>query len=141
MADTITEESKAIVRRSFEAMNVRDRAAFIECFDPQAEPFGMSLDEFVEAEFAWFDAFPDLEYTMHELFGEEELVAVRWTFHGTHEGDGGPGPIQSMEPSHEEIEVTGINIIRVRDGQIVDFMGEWSLHELLEAIGLVSMPS
>lgn len=139
MADTSPEDSKVVVRRSLEAMNDRDQATFIDCFSPKAQPFGLDLDEFVDAEFAWFDAFPDLEYTIHEMFGEGELVAVRWTFHGTHEAKGGPDPIQTVEPTHEEVEVTGINVIRVQDGQIVEFKGEWSVHELLDDIGLISL--
>lgn len=140
MAQTSTEESKAVMRRHMEAGNERDRAKFIECFSPEAIPHGVELEEFVEIEFSWFDAFPDLEYSMHEVFGEGELVAGRWTFHGTHTEIGGPGPIKTIEPTHEEVEVTGINIGRVRDGKFVEYTGEWSVHELLDALGLSSLP-
>lgn len=133
-------ENKAVLRRHLEAMNEQDREGFADCFAADALPHGMDLDEFIDAEFAWFDAFPDLHYVIHDVFGEGDRVALHWTFEGTHEKEGGPGVIGAVEPTDEEIEIEGINIARVEDGQIVEYTGAWKVDILLDAFGPIDSP-
>lgn len=141
MDTSTTEQSKMIMERHIDALNNRDRQAFADCFSEDALPHGLDMESFLAAEFSWFEAFPDLEYHTHELVGENEWVALRWTFSGTHDQQGGPGPIQGVAPTGQEIEVTGINIARVRDGKIVEYTGEWSVHELLDQIDIIDIPT
>lgn len=137
MAQAPEEENKAVIQRHTEALNNRDREAFIDCFDQDSTPHGMEFEQFVEVEFSFFDAFPDLQYPIHEVLADGDLVAFRWTFSGTHEGRGGPEPLGSVDPTHEEVEVTGINIARVEDGKIVEYTAEWDVLELLETLDIV----
>lgn len=135
-----TEQNKAVVRRHIEAMNEGDREEFADCFAADAAPHGSDVEEFIEAEFAWFDAFPDLHYTIHDVFGEDDRVAIHWTFEGTHERKGGPDVLSKVEPTYEELEIEGINIARVEDGEIVEYTGTWDVHEMLDAFDLIDWP-
>ena len=135
-----TEQSKEVMRRHLEAMNERDREGCADCFAADGAPHGMDLDAFIEAEFAWFDAFPDLQYTIRDVFAEEDRVAIHWTFEGTHEQKGGPGVVSTAEPTGEEVEIEGMNIASIRDGEIVEYTGTWDVHLLLDAIGLIELP-
>lgn len=137
MARSSEEENEAVIRRHIEALNERDREAFIECFDPNSTPHGMDFDEFVKVEFSFFDAFSNLRYPLHEVLVDGDLVAFRWTFEGTHDGQGGPEPLKSVEPTHEDVEVTGINIARVDGGKIVEYTAEWNYLELLDSVGVI----
>ena len=133
-----SEEDKVdVVHRHIQASNNQDREAFIDCFDSESTPHGMEFDEFVDVEFSFFDAFPDLQYPLHEVLVDGDLVAFRWTFHGRHSGKGGPDPLGSIDPTHEEVEVTGINIARVENGEIVEYIAEWNVLELLETLDII----
>jgi predicted ester cyclase len=49
------------------------------------------------------EAFPDIEYTIEEIFSSGDRVAHRWTFTGTHEAE-----LMGIEPTGRRVEVTGI---------------------------------
>lgn len=143
MSETMIEDSKNLVRQSFEALEARDKDAFGEVFaeDFVVQPHGIEREEFVEEEFAFFDAFPDLSYTLDEMIAEEDRIAVRWSMRGTHNGEGGPKMLHGIKPTGEEIDVTGINIARIENGKIAEWWPEWGTLELFHQLGVVSLPS
>ena len=142
MSGDASEESKELVHRCMDALIDRDREAFAEVFadDFVVQPFGMEREAFIEAEFAYYDAFPDLTYTLDEMIAEGDRIAFRWSMRGTHSGEGGPEPFGQLEPTHEEIDVSGINIARVEDGKITEWWPEWGTLELFQQLGVVSLP-
>lgn len=76
------------------------------------------------------EAFPDLSYGIEDVLVDGEKAAVRWTMRGTHEG-----PLFGVAPSGRTIEVTGMEIDRFEDGQLV---AAWILTDeksILEQIG------
>src|SRR4051812_3860511 len=60
-------------------------------------------------------AFPDIHFTVHDEFAEDDRVAVRWTVTGTQRGT-----FLGHPASGRTIDVTGINIFRIADGKIHD---------------------
>lgn len=140
MPSSTTEETKTVIRRQFDAFNDCNREKFIECFSADASPYGLDFDEFVETEFSFFEAFPDLQRVVKDLFAENDLGAVRWTFTGTHENRGGPDWLSDTAPTYEEVKIPGVDVIRVRNGKIVEYNGEWDYGRLLEQLGLISLP-
>jgi steroid delta-isomerase-like uncharacterized protein len=58
-------------------------------------------------------AFPDIEYSIEEIFSSEDRVAHRWTFTGTHRGE-----LMGIEPTGRRVEVMGIEINRLKRGKI-----------------------
>jgi steroid delta-isomerase-like uncharacterized protein len=65
-------------------------------------------------------AFPDGRNTTDDLIADEERVAQRWTYRGTHQG-----AFQGIPPTGRQVTLTGISIWRVEGGKIVE-----SWHEL-----------
>lgn len=73
---------KEIVQQGFDALNDRDRDAFVELHaedavlhDTDEEYHG--IDDIAEVEFAFFDAFPDLTLTLDEMVADGDTVAAR----------------------------------------------------------------
>lgn len=75
--------------------------------------------EGVKLFFATFrDAFPDVEVIVDELVEDGDRVAVATTFTGTHTGE-----LMGMAPTGRRVSVTGIDIVRVAGGRIVEHRG------------------
>ena len=72
------------------------------------------------------DAFPDAEVSIDELVAEGDRVAVATTLTGTHEGE-----LLGVAPTGRRVSVTGIDLVRVHDGRIVEHRG------LTDTVGLL----
>jgi steroid delta-isomerase-like uncharacterized protein len=62
---------------------------------------------------AFRTAFPDLAFTIGDIVGEDDRVAVQYTFTGTHDGRFG-----DLEPTGRAISVGGMLLAEVADGRI-----------------------
>jgi steroid delta-isomerase-like uncharacterized protein len=67
-------------------------------------------------------AFPDLTVTIEDLVAEGDLVAVRGTWRGTHQGE-----FRGVPPIGRRIELSGMAFWRIAGGQIRE---SWSLIDL-----------
>ena len=72
------------------------------------------------------NAFPDIKYTVEDMFGEGNKLVARWSARGTHKGD-----FMGIPPTGKQVYFTGIEIIRIEDGKAVE---EW---EELDRAGLM----
>jgi predicted ester cyclase len=66
---------------------------------------------------------PDMHVTIEHSVESGEWVANRYTIRGTHTGD-----FFGQQPTGKQFEIKGIDMIRVRDGQIVE---HWAVAEPL----------
>lgn len=64
-------------------------------------------------------AFPDLEYTVEDVTAEGDKVVRRDRVTGTHDGP----LMEVIEPTGQEVELEGIGIYRIEDGQLAE---SWS---------------
>ena len=64
-------------------------------------------------------AFPDLQVTTEDVLEEEDRVALRWKAEGTHHGD-----LMGLAPTGKRVTLTGIEILRVSGGKIVERWAE-----------------
>lgn len=64
-------------------------------------------------------AFPDVQFTVEDTITEGDKVAVKTTMRGTHDG-----PFAGVPASGNAVEVGGCDVLRVRDGKIVE---TWTL--------------
>jgi predicted ester cyclase len=60
-------------------------------------------------------AFPDVRFSIEDIFGEAELVAARWTLMGTQTGE-----LRGRPPTGKPVRVPGNTIFRLREGRIVE---------------------
>ena len=79
-------------------------------------------------------AFPDWTVTTDDLLVAEDKVISRWTVRGTHHG-----PFAGVAPTGRAIELHGISIHRIVDGQIVENWHGVDKLGLLRQIGAVSL--
>ena len=97
---------------------------FVSHNNPPGFPPGV---EGVKQFFSMFrDAFPDVTVVIDELVADGDRVAVATTFTGTHEGE-----LMGMAPTGKRVSVTGIDIVRVAGGRIVEHRG------LTDIVGLM----
>jgi predicted ester cyclase len=66
---------------------------------------------------------PDMEVTTEHSLEDGEWIAHRYTIRGTHKAD-----LFGQPPTGERFEVRGMDMVRVRDGQILE---HWAIAEPL----------
>jgi steroid delta-isomerase-like uncharacterized protein len=64
-------------------------------------------------------AFPDLKVTIDAIVAECDLVAVRATWRGTHQGE-----FRGIKPAGATVEFSGMVFWRIRDGKIRERWGQ-----------------
>jgi steroid delta-isomerase-like uncharacterized protein len=77
-------------------------------------------------------AFPDLQYTVDDVFGSDGVVGVRWTATGTHQSD-----LFGIEPTGEVFVAEGINVFSVTDGRIDEVWSEWDTLRMAQELDVV----
>ena len=75
-------------------------------------------------------AFPDIHFTVEQQVAEGDLVMTRWSATGTHKG-----PMMGIPASNKKTKVTGISVVRLRDGLSVESWGEWDAMGMMTQIG------
>ena len=111
------EQNKAFVQRYVEEpWNKGNVDALDELCAPNfhLEGFG-GVEAFKEAIRGFRKSFPDLHFTVEEIIAEGDKVAYRWTARGTHQGE-----YQGIAPTGKTVTSTGITIIRIVDGKVVE---------------------
>jgi predicted ester cyclase len=61
------------------------------------------------------EAFPDLHFVLEDVVSDADRVAVRWTATGTHRG-----PFIDLEPTGRHARWTGMDMVRLHEGQLVE---------------------
>ena len=69
---------------------------------------------------------------MDQLLSMDDYVVARWTQRGTHVGEMG-----GIEPTNEEVTITGIDINRFEDGKLAESWTEVNLLNMLMRIGAI----
>ena len=112
-------EGKAAVRSYFEdVLNRGDMAAADAIFLPEVSfqyPLGgLNGVEANKGYIAAFrTAFPDVQFTVEDVFGEDDRVAARWRLAGSQ-----TGVFRGKPPTGKHVTVSGNTIFRVRSGRI-----------------------
>jgi len=76
--------------------------------------------------------FPGVRFELHDVFGEDDKVAARWTFRAVH-----GGRFAGIKPSLAEVTQEGNVIYQVRDGKIVRVWLQADRLGVLQQIGVV----
>ena len=127
----MSEENVALVRKLFDALDAKDKAAVSELVTddfiahvagqpPDVERAGW--DERVEM---LYTGFPDLVHDYDQWFSEGDSVMLRATLRGTHKG-----LFMGLEPTGKSIRVEAVGIFKIVDGKVAE---EWAI---LDVAGL-----
>jgi steroid delta-isomerase-like uncharacterized protein len=126
------EENRELVRRFVDEVFVGGNAAAVdelvaEDFVPHTWPYtGDGRADLRQAMERVSMGLAEVEFTIEDMIGEGDRVAVRLASSATHVGD-----FMGLSPSGNRYTIGEIHIFRIRDGQIVE---HW--HQL-DAIGLM----
>ena len=139
------EENKVIAQRAYEAFNQAFRTGNLTLLDavidanivdnnpaPGQEP---GLEGVKKAFSSFAAAFPNPHFTIDDMIAEGDKVASRLTLRGTHRGD-----FQGIPPTGMQVVQTGIDILRVAGGKVVERWGEFDNLGLLQQLGVVPPP-
>ena len=80
----------------------------------------------------YWQAFPDLYFTVQNTVAEENRIAISWHAEGTHQGE-----IMHIPPTGHKVEVRGMSVIDIEDGLIVRGHYIWDMAGMLRHIGLL----
>ena len=126
MVMTTTEMNKTTVTEFIQALFTKGELDAVdkylaEDFVNHDPPFGATADrEGMRSAGALFrSVFPDWHSDLQLLVAEGDIVVEQFTATGTHTG----APIMGVAPSGETVTLPGVNIFRLRDGQIVERWG------------------
>ncbi len=124
------EDNKALIRRYYEDAPSHPDACD-EIFAPHfrfhtiqhtAHPDADSSPQSEKAAYEWLKAvWGDWRMTIDEMIAEDDRVMVRWTFHGTHQGE-----YLGLPPTHRPATYSGINIFRIDGGKIAEV---WDIYQ------------
>jgi len=139
------ESNKALVRRFFdEVCNGRQPAVAHEIFAPEfvyheppsISPGGSGPAAIAQEAAIYYQAFSNAEWIVRDVFaGEHDTVTVRWTGHGTHDGQLGGIP-----PTGKHISVEALTLFQLRDGKIVEMWECWDALAMMQQLGIVPTP-
>jgi len=73
--------------------------------------------------------FSELRVKVNDSFAEGNTLCVRWSCTAKHTGDG-----LGVPPTGRTIDVTGISIVCVADGKVVEVWQNWDMLGMMEQI-------
>ena len=89
------------------------------------------LEGFKQTVTDWLAPFADIQSTIGDMVTEGDKVAVRWTWSGTHTGD-----FWGIAPTGKQVTITGIGILHIVGGKIVEEWGEMDNMGLMAQLGV-----
>ena len=139
----MSEENKAVLRRWFDEVWNNGRAEVIEeLFDENGIAHGLSDDPsqpikgpsgyrpFYEV---FRQAFPNIRIDIEDMIAEGDKVAARCSVRGKHEGD-----FMGTAATQAPVEITGIAIVRIENGKIVEAWNNFDFMTLYKQCGHVA---
>ena len=135
-----TENNKALIRRvNEEAINQGNLALLDELVgsdyvehDPNY-PQPVRGAEGLKQYFQTFrSAFPDLHFTIEDIIGEGDTVAVRQTGRGTHQGE-----LFGIPPTGKQLTVTAMHFHRFVNGKVVESWVNSDSMGMLQQLGVI----
>jgi predicted ester cyclase len=138
-------QTKQVATDVFNHLNAGDIAAASElitehCVDHAATPQAQGRAGFVSTMNKLRTAFPDLSYTLDDVFAIEDRAVVRLTMTGTQQG-----PLAfaclPLSASSKAVKFEQIHILRVADGKVVEhWLGQDSF-AMFRQLGLQVTPA
>ena len=122
MATAAKSDAATVGRAYFDAVAARDVDAMAACWEAGCidELHGVASLRAPEEVREWFAntfrAVPDFQMTVIDLIADDDKVAVRWHMTGTFSGD---ARFEGAIATGEKIDITGCDVLTVRDGKVV----------------------
>jgi predicted ester cyclase len=89
---------------------------------------------------AWLNAFSDSRIVLHGELVDDDWVAQRFTFEGTHDGVMA-SPAGEIQPTHRRLTGRGIQLIRVENDAVAETQLYFDQVQLMTQLGLMPEPA
>jgi len=137
------EHNRLLVRREIDAFNARDdaaeaasRAAGYTAHAPESiETAALDSDAWVALLGVFLEGFPDLHLEVQDSCADENMVAQRILFTGTH-----TGPFRGLPPTGRRVRFSGLELNRMIDGKVAEHWFQMDAVTLFEQLGLRVVP-
>ncbi len=133
------ERNKDVVRRFVEQVqNNNDWDAYDELNDPEfvnlSAPPGVPADREGGKMFlqSFANGFPDARFAINDMVAEGDRVVTKKTFSGTHTGE-----FAGIPPTGNRVELTYVDILRLRDGRIVEHWLSMDQLTFMQQLGVI----
>ena len=131
------EKNKALVRHWFEQLDLRNLAIIDELLpadyvdhNPPLSDMPPGREGVWGASCALAAAFPDAVHTIEDQMAEGDKVMTRLTVRATFLGE-----ILGFQPTGKVVEVRGIAVHRIREGQLVEHWAHMDMAGFMRQIG------
>src|ERR671921_2849888 len=138
----MSEENKVVVRRFLEELLSTDNLALAdELLSPDfrfyfaGSPDPMNLESYKEFLMAGRAVFPDRRFAVEDMIAEGDKVSARFTMRGTHKGE-----LRGITPTGREVTMTGIDMIRLSEGKMVEDRVEVDQLGMMRQLGVIAAP-
>ena len=138
----MSEANKALVRRWFDEVWNQGRAEAIEeMFDEYGIAHGLSDDpanpirgprDFKPFHTLFREAFPNMMIVVEDMIADGDKVAARCSVRARHEGE-----FLGRSATDSPVEFTGITIVRIDNGKIVEAWNNFDFMTLHRQVGLI----
>ena len=139
----MSEENKQLVRRWFEEVwNKGSVDAIDEMFAEDGIAHGLSDDPsnpikgptgFKPFHTVFREAFPNMMITVEDTIAEDDKVAARCSVRARHEGE-----FMGRAATQAPVDFTGITIVRIYNGKIVEAWNNFDFMVLHKQVGLLA---
>jgi steroid delta-isomerase-like uncharacterized protein len=139
----MSEENKQLIRRWFEEVWNKGRAdAIEEMLDENGIAHGLSDDPanpikgpsgFRPFHTVFRQAFPNLTVDVEDVIAEGDKAVARCSVRGKHEGE-----FRGIAATQAPVEFTGIAIVRIENGKIVEAWNNFDFMTMHRQVGLLS---
>ena len=83
---------------------------------------------------AFVSAYPDIKITVEDTICEGDKMVARCRVSGTHAGEG-----LGVAPNNQPVEFSGIAIVKLKDGKIVEAWNEFDFMKMYSQIGALTL--
>jgi predicted ester cyclase len=134
----MSEENKAVSRRFHEAIGKGSAQAVQEELAPNyvahfpGIPVPLDAEGFKQLVNVFASGFPESHFDFDDEFAVGDKVVTRWTYHAVHTGE-----FQGLPPTGKQVAMTGITILHIIGGKVVDNTVEMDQLGLLQQLGAV----
>ena len=138
------EEYETFLHRWFEEVwNKRREEAIDEMFAEDGVAHGLKTAEgetirgtekFKNLYRTFLAAYSDLRITIEDTVTEGDKIAARCTLSATHTGEG-----IGVAASNQPVEITGMAIVRIKDGKIIEAWNEFDFMKMYSQIGALTL--
>jgi steroid delta-isomerase-like uncharacterized protein len=80
-------------------------------------------------------ALPDMQFAIHHMVSEGDLVLVHWTVWGTNTQPG-----MGLPATGKSVKTSGMTLFRFKAGKISEEWNAWSMLSVLKEVGLLCPP-